>query len=134
MQAEDLKAETTRQPLALPPAFVAEEPRKITEEEREFEAYRTLRNEWANAKHEGKRKARAAKVRCNLLCPRYIHKPRFNSAEGRGRGCQEEVNTCRLFLPLFTLWPFRTMSFALHVFKTGYARGYCFPCSMPRRL
>ena len=63
LQAEDLSAETTRQTLALPSPFTHEPPRKITEEEREFKAYRTLRDEWANAKHEGKRKARAAKVR-----------------------------------------------------------------------
>ncbi|GJE87651.1 60S ribosomal protein L13 [Phanerochaete sordida] len=58
---DDLKAETTRAQIALPNPYVHEAPRKITEEEREFKAYRTLRDEWANAKHEGARKARAAK-------------------------------------------------------------------------
>ena len=57
MKGADLTAATTRAPVPLPPSFAHEAPRKITEEEREFEAYRTLRNEWANAKHEGKRKA-----------------------------------------------------------------------------
>ncbi|KAI8990530.1 60S ribosomal protein L13 [Trametes punicea] len=58
---DDLTAPTTRENLALPPSFVHEEPRKITEEEREFEAYRTLRNERAAARNEGKRKVREAK-------------------------------------------------------------------------
>ncbi|KAI0335174.1 60S ribosomal protein L13 [Cubamyces sp. BRFM 1775] len=58
---EDLTAATTRSPLPLPTAFVREEPRKITEEEREFQAYRTLRNERAAARHEGARKVREAK-------------------------------------------------------------------------
>lgn len=60
---DDLKeASTTRAPLALPEAYLAEAPRKITDEERQFEAYRTLRTERANARYEGVRKARAAKV------------------------------------------------------------------------
>ncbi len=44
-------------------------PRKITEEERSFEAYRTLRVARAKRQHEGARKARAAKVstRCQFL-------------------------------------------------------------------
>ena len=67
LKGDDLKAETTRAQLALPTLDVHEAPRKITEEEREFKAYRTLRDEWANARHEGARKARAAKVRVNSL-------------------------------------------------------------------
>lgn len=59
--ADDLKASTTRATLALPEAYSAEAPRKITNEERETEAYRTLRTERANARYEGARKARAAK-------------------------------------------------------------------------
>ena len=39
-----------------------EAPRKITDEEREFKAYRALRDGRAAARHEGKRKARQAKV------------------------------------------------------------------------
>jgi len=58
---DDLKAETTRAALALPVALEHEAPRKITEEERNFEAYRTLRNERANARYEGVRKIRKAK-------------------------------------------------------------------------
>ncbi|KAK0464889.1 60S ribosomal protein L13 [Desarmillaria tabescens] len=45
----------------LPESYAAEAPRKITEEERSFEAYKTLRIARANARHEGARKARAAK-------------------------------------------------------------------------
>ncbi|ETW87417.1 hypothetical protein HETIRDRAFT_407072 [Heterobasidion irregulare TC 32-1] len=59
--AEDLAAATTRQALPLPDPFVAEAPRKITSEEREFSAYKTLRNSRAAQRYEGARKARAAK-------------------------------------------------------------------------
>jgi len=58
---DDLKASTTRQTLALPPSAVPEGPRKITQEEREFNAYKTLRNNRAEARFEGVRKIRAAK-------------------------------------------------------------------------
>ncbi|KAF4572980.1 60S ribosomal protein L13 [Pleurotus pulmonarius] len=58
---EDLTAETTRAPLPLPTAYPAESPRKITEEEREFDAYKTLRHARANKRYEGARKLRAAK-------------------------------------------------------------------------
>ncbi|KAH9982544.1 ribosomal protein L13e [Lactifluus volemus] len=57
----DLTAPTTRQTLPLPSASVHEEPRKITPEEREFNAYKTLRNNRAEARFEGARKIRAAK-------------------------------------------------------------------------
>ncbi|KAI9065825.1 60S ribosomal protein L13 [Trametes sanguinea] len=58
---EELSAPTTRAPLPLPSAFVREEPRKITEEEREFKAYRTLRDQRAIQRNEGARKVREAK-------------------------------------------------------------------------
>ncbi|KZT06017.1 60S ribosomal protein L13 [Laetiporus sulphureus 93-53] len=58
---EELSAPTTRGHLPLPDPFVLEAPRKITEEEREFQAYRTLRNERAFARYEGRRKVREAK-------------------------------------------------------------------------
>ncbi|EIW64568.1 60S ribosomal protein L13 [Trametes versicolor FP-101664 SS1] len=58
---DDLSAPTTRATLPIPSPFVREEPRKITEEEREFKAYRTLRDERATARNEGKRKLREAK-------------------------------------------------------------------------
>jgi len=59
--AEDLKAETTRITAPLPEGIPAEAPRKITKEEHEFKAFRTLRTARANQRHEGARKARAAK-------------------------------------------------------------------------
>ncbi|KAJ8454220.1 hypothetical protein ONZ45_g19387 [Pleurotus djamor] len=59
---EDLKADTTRAAIPLPDSFVAEAPRKITQEERDFEAYKTLRNARASKRYEGARKVRAAKV------------------------------------------------------------------------
>ncbi|PPQ70496.1 hypothetical protein CVT26_014003 [Gymnopilus dilepis] len=59
--AEDLKAATTRAAIPLPEGIPAEAPRKITSEEREFQAFRTLRIARANQRHEGARKARAAK-------------------------------------------------------------------------
>jgi len=59
--AEDLKAPTTRATIALPDHYVAEAPRSITDAERELKAFRTLRIARANQRHEGARKARAAK-------------------------------------------------------------------------
>ncbi|KAH9944295.1 60S ribosomal protein L13 [Epithele typhae] len=58
---DDLTVATTRASVPLPASFIHEVPRKITEEEREFQAYRTLRDERAVARHEGKRKLREAK-------------------------------------------------------------------------
>jgi len=58
---EALTAPITRATLPLPETYHAEAPRKITNEERNFEAYKTLRNARANERHEGARKARAAK-------------------------------------------------------------------------
>ncbi|KAI6162132.1 60S ribosomal protein L13 [Pisolithus thermaeus] len=58
---DDLQAETTRTNLLIPDPYVHEAPRKITDEERSFEAYRTLRVSRANARYEGIRKVRAAK-------------------------------------------------------------------------
>ncbi|TFY53380.1 hypothetical protein EVG20_g10143 [Dentipellis fragilis] len=43
------------------PAVIPEAPRQITAEEREFEAYKTLRTSRAEQRYEGARKARAAK-------------------------------------------------------------------------
>jgi len=60
-QGDDLTAPTHRGALPLPPAFVHEEPREITEEEREFEAFRTLRKVRSDKRNEGKRKVRAQK-------------------------------------------------------------------------
>ncbi|KDQ63465.1 hypothetical protein JAAARDRAFT_29483 [Jaapia argillacea MUCL 33604] len=57
----DLTATTTRLQVALPDPYQAEAPRKITDEEHQFQAYRTLREARALYRHEGKRKANAAK-------------------------------------------------------------------------
>jgi len=56
-----LKAETTRITLPLPEAIPHEVPRKITAEEREFKAFRALRNARATQRHAGARKIREAK-------------------------------------------------------------------------
>ncbi|KAJ7071097.1 ribosomal protein L13e [Mycena amicta] len=61
--AADLTAATTRTAFPLPEAYPAEAPRKITAEEREFQAFRTLRIARSNARYEGVRKVRQAKVR-----------------------------------------------------------------------
>jgi len=58
---DDLTAPTTRVSIPLPAAFTHEAPRKITAEEREFKAYRTLRDARAWKRHEGVRKIRQAK-------------------------------------------------------------------------
>ncbi|CEL57725.1 60S ribosomal protein L13 OS=Schizosaccharomyces pombe (strain 972 / ATCC 24843) GN=rpl13 PE=1 SV=1 [Rhizoctonia solani AG-1 IB] len=58
---DDLKAATTRAPIALPISFVREAPRKITAEERDFKAYRALRDARAEQRHAGARKVREKK-------------------------------------------------------------------------
>jgi len=58
---DDLNAETTRATVALPDPYVHEAPRKISDEEREFKAYRALRDARAAARNEGMRKIRLAK-------------------------------------------------------------------------
>ncbi|KAF8499439.1 ribosomal protein L13e [Gautieria morchelliformis] len=57
----ELQAATTRLPPPLPAPYVHEVPRKITGDEREFKAYRALRDARAIARHDGMRKIRAAK-------------------------------------------------------------------------
>jgi len=60
-QGDDLNAATERGAIPLPLAFVREEPRAITDEEREFEAFRALRVARADGRNAGKRKIRAQK-------------------------------------------------------------------------
>lgn len=57
-QGEDLTAHITRDPLPLPAAYEAEAPRKISDEEKEFNAFRTLRVARSDARNAGKREAR----------------------------------------------------------------------------
>jgi hypothetical protein len=86
---EDLKAETTRATLPLPEAYPAEAPRKIAAEEREFQAFKTLRIARADQRYQGVRKARAAKVSCivaHLIF--YTHLP---SLERGGGSFKEEI-------------------------------------------
>ncbi|TIB66631.1 hypothetical protein E3Q23_00932 [Wallemia mellicola] len=62
--SKDLDAQVTRDvnaAIPIPAGTVAEAPRKITDAERETNAYRTLRNERATARYDGARKVRAAK-------------------------------------------------------------------------
>ncbi len=73
VQGDDLTAATTRATIPLPPSALPEAPRKITEEEREFQAYRTLRNERATARNEGKRKVREAKVSLPRSAIQYVY-------------------------------------------------------------
>jgi len=58
---DDLKAPTTRLAIALPDPYAAETPRKITSEELEFNAHKTLHDARIRARHEGVRKVRAQK-------------------------------------------------------------------------
>jgi len=60
-QASDLSAETTKTMLSISPSRPLEEPRPITEEEKEFQAYTTLRRARTDARLIGVRKIRAAK-------------------------------------------------------------------------
>ncbi|KAI0082280.1 60S ribosomal protein L13 [Panus rudis PR-1116 ss-1] len=58
---DDLKAEITRETVPISDPYTPEAPRKITDEEREFQAYRTLRTQRGFARYEGARKVREAK-------------------------------------------------------------------------
>jgi len=58
---DDLTAATTRSVVILPDPYVAEAPRKITADEREFRAHKTLHDARFRARHEGTRKLRAQK-------------------------------------------------------------------------
>ncbi|KAF8303305.1 ribosomal protein L13e [Clavulina sp. PMI_390] len=59
--AEELSAETTRAAIPLPPSVLPEQPRKITTEERNFKAYRALRDARAEQRHAGAKKIRQQK-------------------------------------------------------------------------
>lgn len=87
-----MTAETTRSRLPLPDPYIHEEPRKITKEEHEFKAYRALRDGRAQARHEGKRKVRAQKVRAPPS--RVFHHQILTHAtytEEGGGSCQDQV-------------------------------------------
>jgi large subunit ribosomal protein L13e len=58
LQGDDLTAHITRSPIALPSSYEAEAPRQITSEEKEFNAFRTLRVARADQRNAGKRAAR----------------------------------------------------------------------------
>jgi hypothetical protein len=62
IQGDDLTATTTRVSAPLPTLYQAEAPRKITNEEKEFKAFQTLRQQRGIARNEGARKVKAAKV------------------------------------------------------------------------
>ncbi|KAK8866152.1 hypothetical protein IAR55_001303 [Kwoniella newhampshirensis] len=57
---DDLTAHITRDSLPLPAPYTAEAPRAITDEEKEFSAFTTLRQARADQRNEGQRKKRAA--------------------------------------------------------------------------
>lgn len=100
MQGDDLTAATTRAVIPLPPAFSPEAPRKITEEERGFQAFKTLRQARGIARNEGQRKLKAAKVRSTKLSL-FAHVLNLSIYSGRRRRPQRRsrAHTC-LFLPL----------------------------------
>lgn len=85
-QGDDLKAPTTRINMALPSPFTTEAPRKITEEERSFDAAKTLRDAKFRARHEGQRKLRAAKVIFDCDLPQSRSLTSFFLAAGRRGG------------------------------------------------
>lgn len=103
-QPSDLEASTTRTAISLPTSYTHESPRKITAEESEFKAYRTLRITRANARFEGVRRIRAAKVsplsRLNIFTELIL----CMSIEGGRGGQQEKINY--LILLLFCILPY----------------------------
>lgn len=58
-QGDDLTAHITRDLPSLPASYAPEAPRAITDEEKEVEAFKTLRNARADKRNEGQRKKRA---------------------------------------------------------------------------
>jgi hypothetical protein len=91
-QPEDLTATTTRQTVPLPPSFVPEEPRKISQEERAFNAYKTLRNNRAESRFEGARKIRAAKASHDLYWLSLSSLTFYHDfTEGRRGGSEEKI-------------------------------------------
>jgi len=58
---DDILADTTRSSMRLANPYKRDAPRTITEKERLFSAYQTLRGARANARYDGARKVRAAK-------------------------------------------------------------------------
>lgn len=113
-QAEDLTATTSRAPIPLPAIYQSEAPRKITSEEQEFEAFKTLRTARANQRHEGARKARAAKVR-RVQFSVLPTNSRLHTERGR-RGSKEEVDYCTFssFFLRLSLSKFCTTCHILH--------------------
>jgi large subunit ribosomal protein L13e len=65
LKGDDLKVENitrqTQSVLPIPSGTIPEEPRAITEEEQEFQAYATLRKARSDARYIGVRKIRAEK-------------------------------------------------------------------------
>ena len=106
-QGDDLKAPTTRINLALPPSFIPEAPRKITEEERGFEAAKTLRDAKFRARHEGQRKLRAAKVINSPRRPILPVTDDFFSCSGKRKRPTRRSKPSRallvVYFPLFSL-------------------------------
>ena len=144
LQADDLKAETTRQTLALPAAFTPEEPRKITEEEKGFEAFKTLRVARADQRYEGARKKRQQKVcpRCySYSDPADLFSPLCRRTRRRQRRRSKPVtfaSLCSLIvLSMLPLLP----SLGLHLYTSKSGHGtyalrlsqymHCMPSSVP---
>lgn len=111
LQSTDLSASTTRVSLPLPESYPAEAPRKITSEERNFEAYKTLRTGRANARFEGARKTRAAKVSFFSVIASIDVK--WCTERGRG-GCQEEVVVSIYTMIVFLAMPTKTSVHYMH--------------------
>ena len=63
-----MKADTTRAQIALPSVYESEAPRAITEEEKNFNAFLSLRRVRADKRNAGQRKKRADAV---SHCPAY---------------------------------------------------------------
>lgn len=131
IQGDELKAETTRLNLPIPDPYVAEAPRQITDEEREFQAYRTLRNERAIARHEGARKVREAKVRtmktyfgCSteFLCLELNRRLRRRLARRSKRGL------ITLFLPSASTYYTPCLLSSIMYSKYRATLGFCMPC------
>jgi large subunit ribosomal protein L13e len=133
LQGDALTTETTRITLPLPEAIPHEAPRKITDEEREFKAYRTLRDARANKRHEGVRKIREAKVSLpppNIIFP-FDNKTLLGTCRRQRRRQTRRSKTIPtvFFLSFFALL-LRHALYTLHKIWALLGPGYARLCPM----
>lgn len=121
-QGDDLTAHITRTLPALPPSAVAEKPRAITDEEKEFQAYKTLREERASKRYEGARKKREAAKAAEEAA---VSPPCASSWEDQADSVAEEVDwRSRVQERLCILW---ACTISLQLLTVCDCMGFLYP-------